>query len=101
MFRAVPQPGYLIVEPMPSEDFNKTELVILADEREHVSTGKVLAVSEYAGTYENFSHQVSTDITAGDVIAYIKYSEQPIKLNGVELHQVRFDKVVSKIEEAK
>lgn len=99
MYKAVPQPGYLIVEPIPSDDLNKTELATLADEREHVSTGKVLAVSEYAGTYENFSHQLSTDVVVDDMIAYIKYSEQPIKLNGVELHQVRFDKVVSKIEE--
>lgn len=95
-----PAPGYIIVEPVKSEEFNKSGLATVDDGREHVSTGKVLHVSKYAGTYENYTHQVSTNAKVGDIIAYIQYSEHPIRLNGEELHQVRFDKVTSTIKEA-
>lgn len=100
-YTIVPQPGYIVVEPIKSEEFNQTELATLDNEREHISTGKVLAVSEYAGTYENYALQVSTDVVVGDIVGYIQYSESPLKINGEELHLVRFDRITAKIVESK
>ena len=100
-YKITPQPGYAVVRPISADDFNKTELATLENEREHISTGEVLAVSEYAGSYENFGFQVSTDVKEKDVIAYIQYSEHPVKINGEELHLVRWDKIIATIEESK
>lgn len=98
-YKIKPAAGYLVVEPISQDEYNKTELATLKNEREHVATGKVIAVSEFAGVYENYGFQFSTDCKVGDTISYIQYSEFPIKLNGQELHQIRFDKVTGTIVE--
>lgn len=98
-YKIVPQPGYAVVRPIPSDDFNKTELATLENEREHITTGEVIAVSEYAGSYENFGFQISTDVKVGDTIAFIQYTEHPVKVNGEELNLVRWDKIIATIEE--
>lgn len=97
-YTAIPQPGYIIVEPIKSEEFNKTELATLDNDKEHASIGKVLSVGGVA-TFANYDDELDTNVKVGDVIAYIQYSESPIKLNGTELHQVRFDQVTSIIVE--
>ena len=96
-----PQAGYMVVEPLSQEELNKSELATVADEKERVSTGKVIAVSEFAGTYENFGFQFPTEVKKGDIIAYMQYSEHPVKVNGSEYHIVRFDKVTATITEKK
>lgn len=101
MYKLTPAPGYLVVEPIPSEKFNESKLATLANDKEHVSTGKVLAVSKYAGVFENYAKEVSTEATEGDLIAYISYTESPLKLNGKELHLLRFDRVTAIISEKK
>lgn len=100
-YTIIPQPGYIVIEPISADEFNTSELATLENEREHIATGKVLAVSEYAGTYENYALQVSTDVVVGDIVGYIQYSESPLKLNGEELHLVRFDRITAKIVESK
>lgn len=100
MYKITPQPGYMVVEPIASDELNKTQ-VATVQEREHVSTGKVVKVSKFAGTFENYGFQVATEVQEGDIVAYIQYSEYPVKVNGVEYHLVRFDKVTAVISEQK
>lgn len=101
MYTLVPQPGYAIVKPISADEFNKTELATLEDDIERIATGEIIAVSEFAGSFENFGFQISTDVKAGDTICYIQYSEHPVKLNGEELHIVRWDKITATIKESK
>lgn len=96
-----PQAGYLVVEPISSDELNKSELATIENDREHIATGKVISVSEFAGTFENFGFQVSTDVEKDDVIAYQQYTEHPLKVNGTEYHVVRFDKIIAVIQETK
>lgn len=96
-----PNPGYIVVEPIESEEFNKSELATVDDGREHVSTGRVIAVSKFAGVFENYGQQVPSDVEVGNTIAYIQYSEHPVRINSTEYHVVRFDKVIAKIDEVK
>lgn len=100
-FKITPQPGYMVVEPIASNDFNKSELAQLENEKEHKAIGKAVKVSKFAGTFENYGFQVSTEVKEGDVVAYQQYTEQPLKVNGVEYHLVRFDKVSAVISEQK
>ena len=100
-YQVKPQAGYLVVKPIGASKFNETELAIPESEVERISTGEVIDVSEFAGTYENFGNQVSTDVKVGDTIAYIQYSEHPIQVNTEEVHVVRFDRVIAVIEEVK
>lgn len=96
-----PQAGYIVVEPISSEDFNKTEIATIENERERIATGKVISVSEFAGVFENFAFQFPSEVKVDDVIAYIQYTEHPLKVNGKEYHLVRADKVTAIIEEVK
>lgn len=100
-YKVTPMPGHIVVRPIPEDEFNKSELATLEDEREHISTGEAIKVSKFAGTFENYGFQFATEVNEGDVIAYTKYSEHPIKINGEELHVVRFDKVIATISEKK
>ena len=101
VFKITPQPGFMVVEPIASNDFNKSELAQLENEKEHIATGKAVKVSKFAGTFENYGFQVATEVKDGDVVAYQQYTEQPLKVNGIVYHLVRFDKVIAVISEQK
>jgi len=98
-YKLIPEAGYAIIRPIASEDFNKTKLATLKDERERISTGEVIAISKFAGSYENFGFQYSTEVKVGDTVVYIQYSDYPIKLNNEDLHIVRWDKITATIKE--
>lgn len=98
-YKITPQPGYIVVEPISEDELNKSELATLENEREHISTGKAIKVSKFAGTFENYGFQFATEVNEGDIVAYIQYSEYPLKVNGQEYHLVRFDKVTAVISE--
>lgn len=100
-FKITPQPGFMVVEPINSDELNKSAVATIANDREHVSTGKAIKVSKFAGTFENYGFQVPTEVQEGDIVAYIQYSEYPVKVNGIEYHLVRFDKVTAVISEQK
>ncbi len=100
-FKITPMPGYIVVEPISEDDLNKSELATLENEREHISTGKAIKVSKYAGTFENYGFQFASEVKEGDIIAYIQYSEHPLRVNGQEYHVVRFDKVIAVVSEKK
>ena len=102
MFKVIPQPGFAVVRPMPSDDFNKSELAqVENDKQERIATGEVLAVSKFAGSFENFGFQISTDVKAGDIICYQQYTEHPVRVNGEEIHLVRWDKITATLKETK
>ena len=100
MHTVIPQPGHMVVEPMESEELNKTKLATVEDNKQP-AIGKVLSVSEYAGVYENYSGPVSTDVKKGNIIAYIKYSEHRITVDGKDVLLVPFNRVVAVIKERK
>ena len=98
-YELAPAPGYMVIKPISEEVFNKTELATLEDDKERISTGEVIAVSEFAGVYENYGFQFSTVAKKGDKVVYKTYMEQAIRLNGEDYSLVRFDYVLSIIKE--
>lgn len=100
-YELYPAPGYMVIKPISEEVFNKTELATLEDEKERISTGEVIAVSEFAGTYENYGFQFSTEAKKGDTVVYRTYTEQAVKLNGEDYSLVRFDNILATIKESK
>jgi len=100
-YKITPQPGFMVVEPIKSAELNKSELAEVDDGKERISTGKAIKVSKFAGTFENFGFQVPTEVQEGDIVAYVQYTEHPVKVNGVEYHIVRFDKIIAVISEQK
>lgn len=100
-FEIVPQAGYMVVEPLSQDEFNKTELATIADDKERMTTGRVVAVSEFAGIYENYGFQFPTEVKVGEIVAYKPYSEHLLRVNNKDYHQVRFDNVTSTIKEVK
>ena len=100
-YELMPAPGYMVIKPISEEVFNKTELATLEDDKERISTGEVIAVSEFAGVYENYGFQFSTVAKKGDKVVYKTYMEQAIRLNGEDYSLVRFDYVLAIIKEGK
>ncbi len=100
-YQLKPAPGYMVVKPVSESTFNASELATLEDDKERISTGEVIAVSEFAGTYENYGFQFSSEAKRGDSVVYQTYSEQPIKLNSEDLCLVRFDRILATIKENK
>lgn len=100
-FKVVPDNGYMVIDPIKSKEFNVTELATVDDGKEHIATGEVIAVSDYAGLFENYAGPVPTNAKKGDTVAYIQYSEHPIKVNNKELHIVAFKNVIATIKEKK
>ena|SRR3990167_10052415 len=96
-----PAPGYMVVKPISEEVFNETELATIEDTKERISTGEVIAVSKFAGIYENYGFQFSTEAKKGDKVVYKTYTEQAVKLNGEDFSLVRFDNVIATIKESK
>lgn len=100
-YKITPQPGHMVVEPIKSAELNKSELAEVEDGKERICTGKAIKVSKFAGTFENFGFQVPTEVQEGDIVAYAQYSEHPLKINGIDYHIVRFDKIIAVISEQK
>lgn len=101
-YQLTPAPGYALVVPIKSDDLNKSEIATIENEKEHASTGEVIAIGQGDFVFEGYEGDEDLCFAqVGDIIAYIQYTEYPIRLNGTEYHQVRFDKITGVITEAK
>ncbi len=112
-YKINPAPGYLVVEPISVDQFNETGLATLEDEKERIATGRVLSVGDWdieavkvladlASNIRSEEYKLNyPNVEEGDIVAYQPYTENQIKLNGKELHLIRFDKITGVIEEVK
>lgn len=99
MFKLLPKPGYIVVEPIPTNEFNKSSLADTTDEKDKISTGRVLVVGGDALFENHDGVEFPPSCDVGEFIVYKTFSEQRISIDNKEYALVRFDHIIAEIKE--
>lgn len=92
-----PLSGYVVVEPVESDNKTSYGLELPSDNQERPSVGKVIAVGT-AYLHES-GESVGFDGDVGDLVAFHRYGGQELEVDDVKYQLVPFDKVFAVLEE--